>query len=71
MPMAERNWKPTAGSVYRAATGDAVQAEQSCYNQMAKRGAEILPFGAGAGGSVHGHGLMYGRDSGPLARRAG
>ncbi|MGY3894733.1 heme anaerobic degradation radical SAM methyltransferase ChuW/HutW [Aeromonas enterica] len=37
-------------------------AEQSRYNQMAKRGAEILPFGAGAGGSVHGHGLMYGRD---------
>lgn len=36
--------------------------EQSRYNQMAKRGAEILPFGAGAGGSVHGHGLMYGRD---------
>ena len=37
-------------------------AERSRYNQMAKRGAEILPFGAGAGGSVHGHGLMYGRD---------
>ncbi|MGL5323375.1 MAG: heme anaerobic degradation radical SAM methyltransferase ChuW/HutW [Aeromonas sp.] len=37
-------------------------AEQSRYNQMAKRGAEILPFGAGAGGSIHGHGLMYGRD---------
>ncbi|WP_346208857.1 heme anaerobic degradation radical SAM methyltransferase ChuW/HutW [Aeromonas salmonicida] len=37
-------------------------AEQSRYNQMAKLGAEILPFGAGAGGSVHGHGLMYGRD---------
>ena len=37
-------------------------AEQSRYNQMAKRGAEILPFGAGAGGNVHGHGLMYGRD---------
>ena len=37
-------------------------AEQSRYNQMAKRGAEILPFGAGAGGNIHGHGLMYGRD---------
>jgi putative heme utilization radical SAM enzyme HutW len=37
-------------------------AEQSRYNQMAKRGAEILPFGAGAGGSIHGHGLMVGRD---------
>ncbi|MGS3176514.1 heme anaerobic degradation radical SAM methyltransferase ChuW/HutW [Aeromonas sanarellii] len=37
-------------------------AEQSRYNQMAKRGAEILPFGAGAGGNVLGHGLMYGRD---------
>lgn len=36
--------------------------EQSRYNQMAKRGAEILPFGAGAGGNVLGHGLMYGRD---------
>ncbi|MBV7597121.1 heme anaerobic degradation radical SAM methyltransferase ChuW/HutW [Aeromonas sp. sia0103] len=36
--------------------------EQSRYNQMAKRGAEILPFGAGAGGNVQGHGLMYGRD---------
>ncbi|HEH9426414.1 TPA: heme anaerobic degradation radical SAM methyltransferase ChuW/HutW [Aeromonas sobria] len=41
------------------------QAEQSRYNQMAKRGAEILPFGAGAGGSIHGHGLMYGRDLAP------
>ena len=40
------------------------EAEQSRYNQMAKRGAEILPFGAGAGGSIHGHGLMYGRDLG-------
>ncbi|ATL92796.1 heme anaerobic degradation radical SAM methyltransferase ChuW/HutW [Aeromonas sp. CU5] len=39
--------------------------EQSRYNQMAKRGAEILPFGAGAGGSVHGHGLMYGRELAP------
>ena len=38
------------------------EAEQSRYNQMAKRGAEILPFGAGAGGNIHGHGLMYGRD---------
>ena len=38
--------------------------EQSRYNQMAKRGAEILPFGAGAGGNVQGHGLMYGRDLG-------
>ena len=37
-------------------------AEQSRYNQMAKRGAEILPFGAGAGGTIHGHGVMYGRD---------
>ena len=37
-------------------------AERSRYNQMAKCGAEILPFGAGAGGNVHGHGLMYGRD---------
>lgn len=37
-------------------------AEQSRYNQMAKRGAEILPFGAGAGGNIHGHGIMYGRD---------
>ncbi|MEL3921906.1 heme anaerobic degradation radical SAM methyltransferase ChuW/HutW [Aeromonas enteropelogenes] len=36
--------------------------EQSRYNQMAKRGAEILPFGAGAGGSIHGHGVMNGRD---------
>lgn len=40
-------------------------AEQSRYNQMAKRGAEILPFGAGAGGSILGHGLMYGRDLAP------
>ena len=39
--------------------------EQSRYNQMAKGGAEILPFGAGAGGNVHGHGLMYGRDLTP------
>jgi anaerobilin synthase len=41
------------------------ETEQSRYNQMAKRGAEILPFGAGAGGNVHGHGLMYGRDLAP------
>ena len=27
----------------------AKDAEQNRYNQMAKRGAEILPFGAGAG----------------------
>ncbi|MCR9024603.1 heme anaerobic degradation radical SAM methyltransferase ChuW/HutW, partial [Aeromonas caviae] len=40
-------------------------AEQSRYNQMAKWGAEILPFGAGAGGNIHGHGLMYGRDLAP------
>lgn len=38
------------------------EAEQSRYNQMAKRDAEILPFGAGVGGNIHGHGLMYGRD---------
>ena len=37
-------------------------AERSRYNQMAKCGAEILPFGAGAGGSIHGHGLMQGRE---------
>ncbi|MGY3868062.1 heme anaerobic degradation radical SAM methyltransferase ChuW/HutW [Aeromonas crassostreae] len=37
-------------------------AEQSRYNQMAKWGAEILPFGAGAGGKIHSHGFMYGRD---------
>ena len=37
-------------------------AERSRYNQMAKCGAEILPFGAGAGGNIHGHGLMQGRD---------
>ncbi len=40
-------------------------AEQSRYNQMAKWGAEILPFGAGAGDNIHGHGLMYGRDLAP------
>ncbi|MGY3856509.1 heme anaerobic degradation radical SAM methyltransferase ChuW/HutW [Aeromonas intestinalis] len=50
-------WERLSGSHWRR--GDA---EQSRYNQMAKRGAEILPFGAGAGGNVHGHGLMYGRD---------
>ncbi|MGY3901138.1 heme anaerobic degradation radical SAM methyltransferase ChuW/HutW [Aeromonas lusitana] len=50
-------WQRLSSSHWRR--GDA---EQSRYNQMAKRGAEILPFGAGAGGSVHGHGLMYGRD---------
>jgi len=37
-------------------------AERSRYNQLAKRGAEILPFGAGAGGNILGHGVMYGRD---------
>lgn len=50
-------WQRLSSSHWRR--GDA---EQSRYNQMAKRGAEILPFGAGAGGNVHGHGLMYGRD---------
>lgn len=53
-------WQRLSSSHWRR--GDA---EQSRYNQMAKRGAEILPFGAGAGGNVHGHGLMYGRDLAP------
>ncbi|MGL5815073.1 MAG: heme anaerobic degradation radical SAM methyltransferase ChuW/HutW [Aeromonas sp.] len=53
-------WQRLSGSHWRRG-----EREQSRYNQMAKRGAEILPFGAGAGGSVHGHGLMYGRDLAP------
>lgn len=36
--------------------------ERSLYNSLAKQGVEIVPFGAGAGGSIHGHGLMNGRD---------
>ncbi|MGS0689354.1 heme anaerobic degradation radical SAM methyltransferase ChuW/HutW [Shewanella sp. 0m-4] len=36
--------------------------ERSVYNSLAKSGIEILPFGAGAGGSIHGHGCMNGRD---------
>ncbi|WP_037470262.1 heme anaerobic degradation radical SAM methyltransferase ChuW/HutW [Shewanella waksmanii] len=36
--------------------------ERSIYNTLAKSGIEILPFGAGAGGSIHGHGCMNGRD---------
>ncbi|MEW7867745.1 heme anaerobic degradation radical SAM methyltransferase ChuW/HutW [Aeromonas diversa] len=36
--------------------------EQSRYNRLAKSGAEILPFGAGAGGSYQGMGVMNGRD---------
>lgn len=36
--------------------------ERSLYNQLAKGGAEILPFGAGAGGKVHQFALMNGRD---------
>lgn len=36
--------------------------ERSIYNSLAKSGIEILPFGAGAGGSIHGYGLMNKRD---------
>jgi len=36
--------------------------EKSIYNTVAKQGVEIVPFGAGAGGSIHGHGVMNGRD---------
>ncbi|MEZ9593190.1 heme anaerobic degradation radical SAM methyltransferase ChuW/HutW [Shewanella sp. 10N.261.52.F9] len=36
--------------------------ERSIYNSLAKSGIEILPFGAGAGGSIHGHGCMNARD---------
>ncbi|NQZ91725.1 MAG: heme anaerobic degradation radical SAM methyltransferase ChuW/HutW [Moritella sp.] len=36
--------------------------ERSLYNTLAKQGIEIVPFGAGAGGSIHGHGVMNGRD---------
>lgn len=36
--------------------------ESSVYNFTAKQDAEVVPFGAGAGGSIHGHGLMNGRD---------
>ncbi|AQS39985.1 coproporphyrinogen III oxidase, anaerobic [Shewanella psychrophila] len=36
--------------------------ERSIYNSLAKSGIEILPFGAGAGGNIHGHGIMNGRD---------
>ncbi|MCL1047050.1 heme anaerobic degradation radical SAM methyltransferase ChuW/HutW [Shewanella electrodiphila] len=36
--------------------------ERSIYNSLAKSGIEILPFGAGAGGSIHGHGMMNARD---------
>ncbi|WP_257985276.1 hypothetical protein [Shewanella sp. GutCb] len=35
--------------------------ERSIYNSLAKSGIEILPFGAGAGGSIHGHGVMNAR----------
>ncbi|GIU49458.1 heme anaerobic degradation radical SAM methyltransferase ChuW/HutW [Shewanella sp. KT0246] len=36
--------------------------ERSIYNSLAKSGIEILPFGAGGGGSIHGHGIMNARD---------
>lgn len=36
--------------------------EISLYNTLAKQGIEIVPFGAGAGGSIHGHCVMNGRD---------
>ena len=36
--------------------------ERSIYNSLAKSGIEILPFGAGAGGNIHGHGIMNARD---------
>ncbi|WP_102529802.1 heme anaerobic degradation radical SAM methyltransferase ChuW/HutW [Shewanella sp. 10N.286.51.B7] len=36
--------------------------ERSIYNSLAKSGIEILPFGAGAGGSIHAHGMMNARD---------
>ena len=36
--------------------------ERSVYNSLAKSGIEILPFGAGGGGSIHGHGIMNARE---------
>jgi len=36
--------------------------ERSIYNSLAKSGIEILPFGAGAGGCIHGHAMMNARD---------
>lgn len=35
--------------------------ERSVYNSLAKSGIEILPFGAGAGGSIHGYSMMNAR----------
>lgn len=35
--------------------------ERSIYNSLAKSGIEILPFGAGAGGNIHNHGVMNAR----------
>ncbi|MBW8191583.1 heme anaerobic degradation radical SAM methyltransferase ChuW/HutW [Neiella marina] len=39
--------------------------EKSCYNAMAKSGAEILAVGAGAGGNLAGFGYMQPRDIEP------
>lgn len=52
-----RHWQRLSGCHWRTDTR-----ERSLYNSLAKSGIEILPFGAGAGGSIHGHGLMNGRD---------
>lgn len=44
--------------------------EHSRYNRLAKSGAEILPFGAGAGGVFQGMRVMNGRDSERVAHGA-
>ncbi|MCW3172926.1 heme anaerobic degradation radical SAM methyltransferase ChuW/HutW [Shewanella subflava] len=35
--------------------------ERSIYNSLAKSGIEILPFGAGGGGNIHGYSMMNAR----------
>ncbi|ABZ77957.1 Coproporphyrinogen dehydrogenase [Shewanella halifaxensis HAW-EB4] len=52
-----QNWQRLSSCHWRCAPR-----ERSVYNSLAKSGIEILPFGAGAGGSIHGHGCMNGRD---------
>ncbi len=47
----------------------ATSRERSLYNRLVKGGATILPYGCGAGGNLHGHGIMHTREFGRYLER--
>ncbi|MCM2678731.1 heme anaerobic degradation radical SAM methyltransferase ChuW/HutW [Echinimonas agarilytica] len=53
----QANWQRLSSCHWRRDTR-----ERSVYNSLAKSGIEILPFGSGAGGNIHGYGMMNKRD---------